>query len=389
MQRGDILGSPIQRFSVLRLLLAVNETGAPYNQFSLALADQQDIAVCTYFRPKIAVHERIKLFSGDDTLPGFFRALRAALAANRYDVIHAHTPHVGFLLIITSLFMNPELLRSTVYTIHSSYPHYKLGHRFMLIWVFAFFHRIISCSYASFESFPPFFKWLGGDRFQVVQNGVDIDRVDRIVGRNHRRAEQNGFTILAIGRLIELKNPGIVLSAFEASQDQKGQLIFIGEGHLRSPLIAQIGKAGLEQHVKITGLIPREQVYQYMATADLFVSASSIEGLPVAVLEAMACRCPVILSDIPSHREIAEGVDFIPLIWPDDVAGFAREMQKFQAMSSSERVEIGERCRKLVEERFNLAAMHRGYAQIYSQVIKGRDDSGGLYQERDERTAEG
>ncbi len=79
--------------------------------------------------------------------------------------------------------------------------------------------------------------------------------------------------------------------------------------------------------------------------------------------------CPVILSDIAPHREIAGGTDFIPLIPPDDVAGFAREMQRYKQMPTAARAEIGAKCRKLIEARFSLAAMHKSYEEVYAQVI--------------------
>jgi glycosyltransferase involved in cell wall biosynthesis len=82
----------------------------------------------------------------------------------------------------------------------------------------------------------------------------------------------------------------------------------------------------------------------------------------------MACGCPVLLSDIPPHREIAEGVDFIPLVKPEDAAGFARELRKFRQMSGEERKAIGRKCRKLVQDKFSMTAMHTRYAEIYSQV---------------------
>jgi glycosyltransferase involved in cell wall biosynthesis len=85
-------------------------------------------------------------------------------------------------------------------------------------------------------------------------------------------------------------------------------------------------------------------------------------------MEAMACGRPVVLSDIPPHREIAEGVDFIPLIRPDDVAGFAREIKRFKEMSVPERTMIGQKCRKLIEERFSLPIMHAGYKKVYAKI---------------------
>ena len=94
------------------------------------------------------------------------------------------------------------------------------------------------------------------------------------------------------------------------------------------------------------------------------------EGLPVAVLEAMACGSPVILSDIPPHREIAEGVDFIPIVMTNDISGFASEITKFYEMSPSERAEIGKKCRALVENKFSLDAMHAGYDEVYASVTE-------------------
>jgi glycosyltransferase involved in cell wall biosynthesis len=200
----------------------------------------------------------------------------------------------------------------------------------------------------------------------VVQNAVDLDRIDSIL-KVEQLPSRDRFNIVTIG-LIKMKNPFTVLEAFRQCHDQTSRLVFMGEGNLR-PLIAQeVEKSGLREQVEMTGMIERNSVFKYFGQADLFISTSWGEGLPVAVMEAMACRLPVILSDIQPHREIAEGVDFIPLIRPDDVAGFTRELKKFREMSISERTMIGEKCRRIIEERFSLHAMHTGYAEIYAQI---------------------
>jgi glycosyltransferase involved in cell wall biosynthesis len=361
---------PDSSLSILHILLSIGETSAPYNEHCLAMANERKIAICTYFKSNIVPPAEITLFDGDNSLIGFFRALKAALAQQHYDLIHAHSPHVGLFFLMGTIFKPRNSIPATVFTVHSSYRTYELRHKLMFMFAFAFFQKVVCCSQAAFNSFPAFYKWLAGDRLCAVPNGLDIARVDRIAAKTRPRSPQTSdFTIIAISRFVDIKNPSTVLTAFQQSSDQASRLVCIGEGPLRSSLITKSREEGLENQIEFTGLIPRERTFEHLLNADLFVSASRGEGLPVAVLEAMACRCPVILSDIPPHREIAEGVDFIPLIPPDDVAGFAREINRFREMQASERATIGQKCRKLVEERFSLPAMHAGYMEVYAQVL--------------------
>jgi glycosyltransferase involved in cell wall biosynthesis len=127
---------------------------------------------------------------------------------------------------------------------------------------------------------------------------------------------------------------------------------------------------GIKDKVTFAGLIPRVEVFRQLAEASLFVSASSREGMPIAVLEAMACKCPVILSDIPPHREISQRLEFIPLIKPHNIEGLAQTIKKIIEMPDCQRIELGEKCRKLAEKRFSLEAMHEGYNNVYREVIK-------------------
>lgn len=363
------MNKPRGRLTILRLLLSMGETSAPYNQFSLAWSDNYDITICAFFKSDISPHKKLTVFEGDGSIPGFFRVLKAALDAREYDVIHAHSPHLGLLFLVATLFSYRKFASSTVITVHDSYPNFKLRNRVMFVPVFGSFQRVVCCGRASFDSFPVFYKRLAGDRLCFVQNGLNIVRVDRIAANaQQRRHQTSAFTIVAISRLVDIKTPFSVLGAFQESADETSRLVYIGDGPLRESLLKQGRGADPENQIEFPGLIPREKVFEYLLNADLFISTSRGEGLPVSVLEAMACRCPVLLSDIPPHREIAEGMDFIPLIEPDDVAGFAREIKKFREMPVSDRTAIGQKCRELVENRFTLTAMHAGYAEVYAQI---------------------
>jgi glycosyltransferase involved in cell wall biosynthesis len=363
-----------RRLSILHVILALTPTNCQYNEHCLPMMNEREITIATYFRSiwGITPPAGIALFDGDGTLRGFFRTLRIALEARAYDVIHVHTPHAGVLVPMALLCygLYRRLKPSTVHTVHNSFRSFKLRHKLMLMPGMAFFQRVVFCSKAAYESFPSLYKQLAGGRASIVQNGVDIERIDRVT--RTQQVDRNGhFTVAAVG-LIKIKGPFTVLEAFRQCADPASRVVFMGEGHLRPLLAAEAEESGLQEQVQLTGLIPRDSVFEQLAQADLFISASRGEGLPVAVLEAMACSCPVLLSDIPPHREIAEGVDWIPLVQPDDVTGFAREIARFRDMSPEQRAGIGRKCRERVEERFSLRAMHAGYMQVYAQIANGR-----------------
>jgi glycosyltransferase involved in cell wall biosynthesis len=369
--------APGRRIRVLHLILVLGETNGQYNEHCLPMVGVRDISICTYFVPQLRPPPEIRLFAGDGSLRGFFRALRAALNTSDYDVVHAHVPHTGLLLVVGLLLWRrfKALRTSLVYTVQDSFYDYKLRNQAMTVIALAAFKRVVFCSRAAYESLPRPWKWLVRGRWRVVQNGADIERVDRAIAAGTVPRDEGRFTVISVGRLEKVKDPLTLLAAFARSAGVDGRLVFVGAGALESAAVSSAVRLGLKDRVLLTGLIPRDDVFVQCASADVFVSTSHGEGLPVAVLEAMTSRCPVILSDIPPHRELAAGADFIPFIPPGDVEGFADEIQRFRHMSSQERLEIGGRCREHVIRRFTLPIMHAGIEAVYRELPQLADAS--------------
>ncbi len=357
------------RLRILHIILSLRPTNGQYNEHCLPLMDEREISICTYFKTEIKPPQQLTVFDGDNTIPGFARALRTALNAKEYDIIHVHTPHAGLLLMSTLALAGGfwKYRSKTVHTIQNSYKNFKFRNRIMHLPSFPYFKQLVFCSEASYESFPKYYKVLGGNRMVTVQNAVDLDRIDVYQNGTAQKAHDR-FTVVTVG-LIDMKNPSTVLNAFRSVYDGASRLIYLGDGHLRQTITAAASEAKLGSAVTLTGMIPRDSVFETFASADLFVSTSWGEGLPVAVMEAMACRLPVVLSDIPPHREITRDVDFIPLVMPGDAEGFAREIKRFREMPVSDRVEIGQKCRQLIEDQFSLPVMHSNYAEIYGRMI--------------------
>jgi glycosyltransferase involved in cell wall biosynthesis len=354
--------------SILHILVGVGETNGQYNEHCLPLRRERRISICSLTRTSITPPDEIKLYEGDGTIRGCIRVLRTALSRDDYDVIHAHAPVSGAALFAVNLLRGRSMSRCA-FTMQNSFPNCRLRNKVLLFLVFATFPAVIVCSESVRRSLPYVLRVLGGRRISVVTNGVDLGRIDRVLNGSEAIPGESGeYRVVSVGRLIEIKNPSTLLRAFDKACGPESRLAFVGEGHLRSQLTAEADAMGSAARVTFTGLVDRDEVYRHVARADLFVSTSYGEGMPVAVLEAMACGCPVVLSDIPPHREIAGETDFIPLVNPDDVAGFAREVRRFHDMTPAERAVIGRRCRQLVEDRFSIAAMHRTLSNVYARI---------------------
>lgn len=359
-----------RRLRVLHVILVLGETNSQYNEHCLPVRHERDLSICTYFVPKLEAPPEIRIFAGDDTLRGFFRALRAALDAGGYDAIHAHAPQTGFLLPL-ALAVRPRwwrLRKRLAYTVHDSYQDYKPRNKLLMLLPLATFRRVVFCGRSAFESYPRAWRRLVGARARVVPNAADFQRVDRAIEGVMPSRNGAPFTVVSVGRLEKVKDPATVLTAFERIGDDGARLAYVGAGVLGDDLAQQVDAARLGDRVELAGLVPRDEVFERCARADLFVSASHGEGLPVAVMEAMAAGCPVVLSDIPPHREVADGVDFVPFVAPGDVDGFAREIERFRAMPREERRRIGLQGRDLVRSRYGLATMHAGYRAVYEEL---------------------
>jgi glycosyltransferase involved in cell wall biosynthesis len=357
--------------SILHVLVSVAPTNGQYHEHCLPLAHQRRITICALRTSTVTPPPEITLLQGDGTVRGCLRILRCALERGPYEVVHAHAPASGAALLAANLSRRRSMAHC-VFTMQNSFRNYPLRNRLLLVPIFAAFPAIVLCSEAVRESLPSVLRRLGGSRITVVPNAVDLARIDRTLDGAAQQRGRDGFTVASVGRLIDVKNPFTLLYAFRLGCAGGGvdgcRLVVVGNGPLRPRLEAEAAALRHPGEVIFTGQVGRDDVYRHVARADLCVSTSYGEGMPVAVLEAMACGRPVVLSDIPPHREIAAGADFVPLVPPDDVDGFAEHIRRFRAMAPEERAEIGKECRRLVEDRYGIPAMHALLNEVYRRV---------------------
>jgi glycosyltransferase involved in cell wall biosynthesis len=154
------------------------------------------------------------------------------------------------------------------------------------------------------------------DRVHLVRNGVDTAVFHPAA---HRRRGDGAPRIGAVGRLIHQKGYDVLLAALpRVLAERDVEVVIVGEGELRTDLERQA--IGLP--VEFVGALPeREAVAEFLRGLDLFVMPSRYEGLPNAVLEAMACGVPVVATDVAGMREaVGPEVELVPSEHPDALA---------------------------------------------------------------------
>jgi len=141
-------------------------------------------------------------------------------------------------------------------------------------------------------------------------------------------ADRERPVILGVGRLAGLKDFPTLLRAFaRLRQDRPARLLILGDGPHRRRLRRLARRLGVAADLDLSGWAANP--YAYYAHADLFVLSSRAEGLPNALLEAMACGCRVVSTDCPSgpSEVLAEG-RYGPLVPVGDAAALADAMAR-------------------------------------------------------------
>ena len=179
-------------------------------------------------------------------------------------------------------------------------PRYPLARR-MILWA----ERNSAASIAVSQELKDRMVGFGapGERITVLRNGVDVDGFtpgDRESARQRLRIE--GPTLLSVGHLIERKGHHIVIDAVGVLPSHT--LLIIGDGEAEPWLRARVLAAGCADRVRFLRAMPRTELVDYYTAADALVLASSREGLPNVVLEAMACGTPVVATCVGGTPEV-------------------------------------------------------------------------------------
>jgi len=208
-------------------------------------------------------------------------------------------------------------------------------------------------------------------RVTIVGNGPVLERINRAVADPALKGDHK-FLCCWIGKMgrqdrLDLLLRGIACLVHDLGRTDCGFAI-LGDGESLDETRSQVAQLGLEPWVSLPGWLSEEQVFTYLATADLGLDTSLQEDIsPVKVLEYMACGLPFVAFDVQETR--AMGQDASALVAPADIESYAREISALLD-DQARRAEMGEVGRQRVRETLSWERQSATYLDVMRSLCQ-------------------
>lgn len=208
-----------------------------------------------------------------------------------------------------------------------------------------------------------------GEKIVVVPHWIDVETINKKAKSNGAfidNIKSSDYVFVFLGRLVKEKGPDILLDAFFilTKKVENAKLVFIGDGPLRRELEETCDKYNIKDKVIFLGMIPHENLFDYISLADTIVFPHRYFNYEWALLEAMCTEKPIIATDMPATADILiDGYNAL-LVEPTPES-LALKMKEI-----TEKPELGEKLAKnalkTVREKHRMENLEK-----YEKLVKG------------------
>lgn len=293
--------------------------------------------------------------------PTMLRKQLRFLRKERPDVVHAQTGSILHMMLACKICRIPVRL----YTVHNEanllYGNSKLKKEIYKMGFSVFgFKPVAICPTVKQTLIED--MGIPASQITVVNNGVDIRRFTpaQTVHNDEK------IRIISVGTLYWIKNQLMTLRAISALHDMgyNVELTLLGDGEDREKIQNAIKASKAESYIFAPG--SKKNVEDYLRQADIYVSASKTEGLPLSILEAMACGLPVVATDAGGTKDIIQ----------DGVNGFLIGIDNEEELKNSLRRLVDDKALRMqysrgsrnIAESWNSESCTLGYEALYSSL---------------------
>lgn len=298
------------------------------------------------------------------------RAVAGWLREERADLVHCHLPLAGVVGRLAGRMAGVPV----VYTEHNLQPRYHPATRRANAWTWRLQRAVVAVSQEVADSIA---EHVGhAVPVRVVKNGIDVAGYaarpeTRAATRQRLGIPPDAPVVGTVAVFRRQKRLDQWLEAAAQLVQGRGpaadaHFLLVGDGPLRAEVEAQVAALGLGGRVHLPGL--QEDVRPFFAAMDLFLSSSEFEGLPLALLEAMAAGLPPVVTAVGGVPEVVQPGQSGVLAPFGDPALLAREAARL-IVDAPERGRLGAGATARVREAFGVERMAAELAALYEEVL--------------------
>lgn len=281
-------------------------------------------------------------------------------------IFHLHHQKSALLFYTATIFMG--LNRKTLFTVHSFYSHRDIRYKISscICSLLSNYTNCVSC--AAYNDYPKIVRKLKGDKMRVVVNGIDCQRIEiALRGEGQHNDVCDLKKMVCVDRIIPIKNQKFIIGLMKALPDMK--LIMVGKEDEKREIRRFAEEEGVVDRIQFKGLVQRDEVYKIINKCCWYVSASTVEGLHLSVLEAMKVGAIPIISEIPAHLEISVKCHHLFKPVPLNEQHWITTIQNYMSTDKTALRSLSDRLSMVVTDEFSLDKMHDQYDEIYNLIV--------------------
>lgn len=243
-----------------------------------------------------------------------YKMTKDLMNEKKYDLIHCHSPIGGIICRLANKHSKHYDSTRMIYTAHGF--HFFKGNNPLKNFLFRNIERygakytdtLITINREDYAAAKKFKLKKNGTVEYVPGVGIDIDKINSIQGNKEELCKElnipsDSILLLSVGELSKRKNHEVIIRLLNQLPDNIHYVI-CGQGQLENYLLDLAKKLNVNNRLHLLGY--RTNIPQIMKSCDIFVFPSLQEGLPVALMEAMACGLPCIASEIRGNVDLIE-----------------------------------------------------------------------------------
>jgi len=203
---------------------------------------------------------------------------------------------------------------------------------------------------------------------RIVPNGAPLDQISKDSCSMFDLTIRHGY-ILTVGHLIYRKGIDVLIEALKLAKDQ-GQimnLVVAGDGSQRQVFMRIAGEAGLSESIYFVGNKSHKEILELFKNCLFFVLASRAEGMPLVILEAMACGKAVVATNVDGIPEIVQHGRTGLLVPPENAQSLAEALITVYK-NPKLREELGSHGKELASQEYSWQAIAEQYLNFYSEL---------------------